>query len=79
VPETFESEWPAILTIEEVSRYLRITRSTVYRLARKGGLPGWKLGHVWRFTLASIDRHIAEAQRTRQREARHHPRGRLHA
>ena len=39
----------SILTIEEVSEYLRVPRSTVYRLAKNGKLGGVKVGRHWRF------------------------------
>lgn len=38
-----------ILTIEEVARFLRVPKSTVYKLARAGRLSGQKIGKHWRF------------------------------
>jgi len=44
-----------VMTLQEVARYLRVTERTIYRLAKRGSLPGTKIGHSWRFDKASID------------------------
>jgi len=61
---------PTVMTLEEVSRYLRINKSTVYRMARDGTLPAWKLGNVWRFKKEAIERWIADTQKAQQLKAR---------
>ncbi|MDE2440716.1 MAG: helix-turn-helix domain-containing protein [Betaproteobacteria bacterium] len=48
-----------ILTIEEVAVYLKAGRRTVYRLAANGKIPAFKLGGVWRFRRAELERWIA--------------------
>ncbi len=45
-----------VLTVTELSDYLRVHRSTVYRLLKKGHLPGFKIGSDWRFNIEAIDR-----------------------
>ena len=40
---------PRIMTAKEVADYLRCHISTVYRLAKTGKLPGFRLGADWRF------------------------------
>ena len=35
---------PTILTVQEVAEYLRVHPVTIYKLARRGGLPGFKIG-----------------------------------
>jgi len=40
---------PRILTAKEVADYLRCHISTVYRLAKTGKLPSFRLGADWRF------------------------------
>ena len=42
------------LTAEEVSKYLRIPQSTVYKLAQDKVLPGFKVGKHWRFRESTI-------------------------
>jgi len=45
-----------VLTLAELSEYLKIPRSTLYRLVRKGEIPGRKVGRSWRFHRGAIDR-----------------------
>ena len=42
-------------TAEEVSAYLRIPQSTIYKLAQDKVLPGFKVGKHWRFHKPVID------------------------
>jgi excisionase family DNA binding protein len=44
-----------VLTVSELSNYLRVHRSTVYRLLKKGQLPGFRIGSDWRFNVEAID------------------------
>lgn len=48
-----------ILTLDEVAAYLEAGKRTVYRLAQKGEIPGFKLGGTWRFRRTELDRWIA--------------------
>jgi excisionase family DNA binding protein len=43
-----------ILTVTEVARFLRVPKSTVYKLARLGQLPASKIGKHWRFLRRDI-------------------------
>lgn len=43
-----------ILTVMEVARFLRVPKSTVYKLARVGQLPASKIGKHWRFLRRDI-------------------------
>lgn len=38
-----------ILTVMDVAQFLRVPKSTVYKLARLGELPASKIGKHWRF------------------------------
>lgn len=44
-----------ILTLPEVAQLLKVTDKTVYSLAQKGRLPGFKVGGQWRFRRADLD------------------------
>ena len=44
------SEPDSVMTVTEVSDFLKISESTVYRLAKGGKLPARKVGGVWRFS-----------------------------
>ena len=39
----------ALLTFKEAMSYLRVSRSTLYRLMWSGQLTGHKVGSTWRF------------------------------
>ena len=44
-----------VLTIEELSTYLKIPKSTLYKVVREGRIPCQKIGRHWRFRKATID------------------------
>ncbi len=44
-----------VLTIEELSEYLKIPKSTLYKLVREGSVPCQKIGKHWRFHKDAID------------------------
>lgn len=44
-----------VLTIEELAVYLKIPKSTLYKLAREGKIPSQKIGRHWRFRKGAID------------------------
>lgn len=44
-----------ILTIKEVSEYLKLAEKTTYRLAAEGKIPAFKVGGAWRFQKSEID------------------------
>jgi len=50
----------AMLTVTEVAEYLKISRSMIYRLLKRGELPGFKIGGDWRFNAEEIDRWLEE-------------------
>jgi excisionase family DNA binding protein len=44
-----------VLTVEELSVYLKIPKSTLYKLVREGKIPAQKVGRHLRFLRESID------------------------
>jgi PTS system nitrogen regulatory IIA component len=48
----------AILTIDEVAKYLRVSDRTVYEWAQKGEIPAGKIGAVWRFKKSEVERWV---------------------
>lgn len=50
-----DSSGNQVLTLAEVSEYLRIPVSTIYKLSREGALPAQKLGKQWRYHKEAID------------------------
>jgi len=53
-----------VLTVDELADYLRVHRSTIYRLLKRGALPAFKVGSDWRFHRESIDRWREQQQGT---------------
>ena len=49
-----------VLTIEELAVYLKIPKSTLYKLVREGKIPCQKVGRHWRFKKEAIDRWLEE-------------------
>jgi excisionase family DNA binding protein len=49
-------DFPAVMTVDEVAAYLRIPRSSVYRLAQQGKIPCQKAGRHWRFRRQALER-----------------------
>ncbi len=45
----------ALMTIEEVASYLRLSKDTVYRMAQAGKIPASKVGQQWRFRREDVD------------------------
>ena len=44
-----------ILNISELSKYLRIHGTTIYRMLGEGRLPGFRIGSDWRFSVEAIE------------------------
>lgn len=49
-----------VLTIEELAAYLKISKSTAYKLVREGRIPSQKVGRHWRFLREAIDSWLAQ-------------------
>ncbi len=66
-----EDDIGAVLTVDELAKYLKISKSTLYKLAQEGRVPGQKVGRHWRFRRATIDRWLDEepAGRGRRKKA----------
>ena len=55
-----------ILTLQELHRYLKIPKPTLYQLAQTGRIPAAKVGRHWRFQRRSIDGWLKAQERTRK-------------
>lgn len=47
---------PSIMTLPEVAKYIRVHKSTVYRMLKQNRIPAIKVGNQWRFKKDRIDR-----------------------
>jgi len=57
----------AALTIDELSAYLKIPKSTFYKLVREGKVPCQKISRHWRFSKVAIDLLVGGDARRRER------------
>jgi len=53
---------PEIMTIGEAAAYLRISISSLYKLAQGGRIPCQKVGRHWRFRREAIDRWLEQSK-----------------
>ncbi len=44
-----------IFTVTELSKHLRVHPTTIYRLLRRGLIPGFRVGSTWRFSRNAIE------------------------
>jgi excisionase family DNA binding protein len=63
---------PEILTIAEAAQYLRISLSSLYKLAQDGKIPAQKVGKHWRFHKQTLTNWIGEGN-LNFREHKSHP------
>jgi len=49
-----------IMTLEETAKYLKIGKSTLYKMAREGKIPAVKIANQWRFRKEDIDKWLQE-------------------
>ncbi len=57
-----------VLTLEEVSKLLKVNERTVVSWAEKGDFPGGKIGSAWRFRKADVDMWLSKKLGTRHSE-----------
>ena len=44
-----------VMTIDDLAKYLKLSKSTLYKLCAEGKVPGQKVGRHWRFHRTVID------------------------
>ena len=52
-----------LLTADQVAEYLKLDRETIYRKARRGEIPGIKIGKEWRFSTEGLNNWIKELEK----------------
>lgn len=52
-----------LMTIDELARYMRVSRFTIYRLVKRQFIPGTKIGRQWRFQKEEIDQWVRDQSR----------------
>ena len=54
------------MTAKELSKYLRLSESTIYKLASCNELPGFKIGDSWRFDMDEVNELIKKRKRVNE-------------
>jgi excisionase family DNA binding protein len=49
-----------VLTMKEICDLLQVNQSTIYKLVRRGSIPGFRVGSDWRFRRDVIERWMTE-------------------
>lgn len=55
----------SVLTIDELAAYLKVAKSTLYKLAQEGKVPGQKVGRHWRFHRETVDLWLSKGEGVR--------------
>ena len=50
----FDAVAQRVMTVQDVSAYLRVHPSTVYRLLKRNEIPAFRLGSDWRFSKKQV-------------------------
>jgi len=53
-----------ILTMDDLAVYLKVSKSTLYKLVQEGTVPGHKVGKHWRFRRSTIDQWLDEKDKS---------------
>ncbi len=56
-----------VLDAEEASAWLKIPKSTLYKLCTEGELPAAKVGRHWRFHRETLEKWLLEQSRPRKK------------
>lgn len=51
---------PEVMTIDDLAWYLQVSKSSLYKLAQEGRVPGQKVGRHWRFHKEVIDEWLGQ-------------------
>lgn len=54
-----------LFTLEELSKYLKISKPTLYKMVGKGEIPALKIANQWRFKKEDINRWIEKQRKTK--------------
>ena len=61
---------PQFMTAAEVAQWLRVPKSTLYKLCQEGQIPATKLGRHWRFDKNLIEAWVRDRMSQKQTRPR---------
>lgn len=53
-----------LLTTQQVARYLRVDKFTIYRMVAKKQLPAFRVGNQWRFKRSILEQWLLKNMNT---------------
>jgi len=56
------------LTAEELSRILRVPKTTLYTLSQQGKIPALKVGRHWRYMKSSLKKWLEDSHKSNYHE-----------
>ena len=56
-----------LITAKELAQFLKLSESTIYKLAVQGEIPGVKIGDSWRFDQQDIERMVQNSKKSKQK------------
>ncbi|PKM82930.1 MAG: DNA-binding protein [Firmicutes bacterium HGW-Firmicutes-14] len=59
----YKSDYPEIMTINQVAEYFQISEMTTYKLVQEGSIPAFKIGRHWRVKRDDLDEFIERLKR----------------
>jgi excisionase family DNA binding protein len=65
-------KYEEILNADEVSEWLKIPKSTLYKLCTEGDVPAAKIGRHWRFSRPTIEKWFAEKSQPKPNSKKPH-------
>ncbi len=60
------AQFREVMNVREASRYLGVSRETLYKYLVQDRVPAFKLGNRWRFKKAVLDRWMEKQSQNRQ-------------
>jgi len=61
------TEWRKVMTMDEVAEYLRVHRTTIYRLIKRHKIPAFRVGRNWHFNIEDVNRWLQQKKSRRAR------------
>lgn len=55
MPEIRKFDERNVMTVKELSSFLSVHPSTIYRMLKRGEIPAFKIGSDWRFNFEEIN------------------------
>lgn len=60
-----------LLTVREVSTYLKLSRATIWRWCSEGRLPAFKVGRNWRVQRSAVEQLIKQSLESETEDSVH--------